>query len=175
MRKETTLNATLKPDGCCYGASLRSKAVLPLEKMRILLAEDSRVNQQVVLGHLCKLGYRAGSVANGLEVPGNVEARPLWPHFDGLPDAGNGWVRSDASHTPTGATPKSFCEWEAADLHHCVEAHAESDREKCLEVGMNDYLTKPMRPGGLQSALGTRKTGGSDRPPRTQALDALGK
>jgi CheY-like chemotaxis protein len=76
MHKQTNENATHVPDAATL-AALRSKAGLPFENVRILLAEDNLVNQQVALGYLRKLGYRADSVANGVEV---LEALKLVPY-----------------------------------------------------------------------------------------------
>jgi two-component system, sensor histidine kinase and response regulator len=58
-------------------AVVGSKPRLPLQKMRILIAEDNSINQQVALGHLRSLGYRADAVASGLEV---LEALKLVPY-----------------------------------------------------------------------------------------------
>jgi CheY-like chemotaxis protein len=38
------------------------------------------------------------------------------------------------------------------------------DREKCIECGMSDYLSKPLRPPELRAALERAAVGGSSRP-----------
>jgi PAS domain S-box-containing protein len=118
--------------------------------VRILLAEDNITNQQVALGILKKLGYRADAVANGAEAIRSLETIPYdlvlmdvqMPEMDGLQAACR--IRDPGS----------------AVLQHgipivAMTAHAlAGDRESCLEAGMNDYVTKPVSPRALSEALG---------------------
>ena len=121
-------------------------------KERVLLAEDNRVNQKVALLMLSKLGYKADVAANGHEVLEAV-ARHRYdvilmdvqmPEMDGLEAA------RKLGEDPTGERP-----WIIA-----VTANAMTgDRERCLAAGMDDYLTKPIRPEELEEALERARVG----------------
>ena len=117
--------------------------------VRILLAEDNVTNQEVALGILKKLGLRADAVANGAEAVKSLETLPYdlvlmdvqMPVMDGL------------SATRIIRDPQS-----AVRNHHipviAMTAYAmKGDREKCLEAGMNDYVSKPVEPQALADML----------------------
>ncbi len=117
--------------------------------VRILLAEDNLTNQQVALGILRKLGLRADAVGDGAEAVRALETIPYdlvlmdvqMPEMDGLEATAR--IRDPMS----------------AVLHHHVPivamtAHAmQGDRDRCLEAGMDDYVTKPISPDALAAAL----------------------
>ena len=122
-------------------------------RARLLLAEDSKINQVVAIAMLSKSGYQIDAVDNGREALEAVQARAYdlvlmdvsMPEMDGL-DASRAIraLSGDVRRIPIIA----------------MTAHAmESDREKCLAAGMNDYVTKPVdRPKLLEAVarwLGT--------------------
>jgi PAS domain S-box-containing protein len=124
------------------------------QKLRILLAEDNIVNQEVAQGLLRKLGYRADAVADGTEV---LEAlRRIrydvvlmdcqMPRLDGYETTRR--IRQlEQERTPP-------FDWKAPIHVIAITANAmEGDREKCLTAGMNDYLSKPVRKSELKIAL----------------------
>jgi signal transduction histidine kinase/DNA-binding response OmpR family regulator len=118
-------------------------------KARILLAEDNITNQQVALGILKKLGLRADAVANGEEALKALENLPYdlvlmdvqMPVMNGL----------DAT--------RKIRDPEAFIFNHSIPVIAmtanamQGDREKCLEAGMNDYVSKPVSPQTLAAVL----------------------
>ena len=118
-----------------------------LHPLRILLAEDNVVNQKVALRLLEKMGYRAHVAATGYEVLEALQHR----HYDvilmdvQMPDM-------DGIET----TRRIRQEWTADNAPHIIAmtAHAmESDRQWCLDAGMDDYVGKPVRVEELAAKL----------------------
>ncbi|MBD1813360.1 response regulator [Microcoleus vaginatus DQ-U2] len=116
-------------------------------QIRILLAEDNVVNQKVATHLLDRIGYRADIAANGLEVLEALKRQSYdvvlmdvqMPNMDGLE-----------------ATRRICQEWPANKKPRIIAMTAnamQGDREKCLEAGMDDYITKPVRREELALAL----------------------
>jgi CheY-like chemotaxis protein len=135
-------------------APLPSEVPLPLEKMRILLADDNATNRKVGLGQLHMLGYAAQAVANGLEAVRALEQGSYdiilmdcqMPELDGY----------EATQTirRREQTLDEGCPWKVPVHIIAMTAHAmQGEREKCLAAGMDDYLTKPVRPFDLKAVL----------------------
>jgi CheY-like chemotaxis protein len=115
--------------------------------LRILLAEDNPVNQKLALRLLAQLGYRADVAGNGLEAVAALERQQYdlvlmdvqMPEMDGLEAA-----RAICQRWPRSARPRLIA----------VTANAmQGDRELCLEAGMDDYISKPIRVNELVAAL----------------------
>jgi CheY-like chemotaxis protein len=115
---------------------------------RLLIAEDNEINQKVVRLQLRKLGCESVAVNNGreaLRVLGQDTAFDLvlmdcqMPELDGY----------DATRLIR-ALPGEVAQIPIV----AMTAHAMTgDREKCLEAGMDDYLSKPVRESDLVAAL----------------------
>jgi signal transduction histidine kinase/HPt (histidine-containing phosphotransfer) domain-containing protein/BarA-like signal transduction histidine kinase len=126
--------------------------------LRLLLADDNPINQKVGLSVLNKLGYRAEIANNGLEVLHALEQKPYdilfldvqMPEMDGLEAA-----RRICQRWPAEKRPRIIAMTGNALM---------GDREKCLQAGMDDYISKPVRIGELQAAL---EKWGAGRPKKT--------
>jgi len=125
--------------------------------LRILLAEDNAVNQKFGLRLLERMGYRADVAANGVEAVQAVARQPYdivlmdvqMPDMDGLE-----------------ATRQICAGWSFADRPRIIAMTAnamQGDREACLAVGMDDYISKPVQISDLQAAL---ERWGADISPR---------
>ncbi|MEL7059976.1 MAG: ATP-binding protein [Acidobacteriota bacterium] len=118
----------------------------PASAYRLLLAEDNPINQIVALGQLEALGYRVDAVGDGIEVLKMTAERTYdlvlmdcqMPELDGYETTRRLRERPEARDLPVIA----------------VTAHAmKGDREKCLEAGMSDYISKPFRQEDLGQIL----------------------
>jgi len=115
--------------------------------LRILIAEDNMVNQKLAVQLLTRMGYRPDVAGNGLEAIQALERQPYdvilmdvqMPELDGLE-----------------ATRRICQRWPRADRPCIIAITADAmqgDREKCLNAGMDDYVTKPVQVAALVVAL----------------------
>jgi two-component system, sensor histidine kinase and response regulator len=145
--RETVLRALGK-------AAPRNENSIPVEGnldergLRVLVVEDNPVNRKLVLALLKRWNYRAFTAENGVDALEQIKRNPVdvvlmdiqMPEMDGFETTAA--IRREeltgGSHLPIiGLT-----------------AHAmEGDRERCLNAGMDEYLSKPIRPEALKAML----------------------
>jgi PAS domain S-box-containing protein len=117
--------------------------------LRILVAEDNQVNQHLALQLLARMGYRADVAGNGLEAIQALRRQTYdlvfmdvhMPEMDGLT-----------------ATRHICQEWSPATRPRIIAMTAnamQGDRENCLNAGMDDYISKPIRVEELVQSLKT--------------------
>ncbi|MFS8824572.1 response regulator [Synechococcus sp. R6-6] len=120
----------------------------PQQSLRILLAEDNPVNQKVALRQLESLGYKADVVANGQEV------------LDLLQKVSYDLILMDCQMPVMDGyeATRRLRQQERRSGHRTVviaiTANAmQEDRERCLQAGMDDYLSKPVLKEDLERVL----------------------
>ncbi|HSF43171.1 MAG TPA: response regulator, partial [Thermoanaerobaculia bacterium] len=114
---------------------------------RILTAEDNPINQLVITEHLKALGHEVTAVSNGLEALEALKAGTFdlvlmdcqMPHLDGY----EATLRIRQLGGGAGRIPI------IALTAHVIR----EELDKCLAVGMNDYITKPFRGEVLEQKL----------------------
>ena len=118
-------------------------------RARVLLVEDNITNQMVALGVMKKIGIRADVSGSGYEALAALQNIPYdlvlmdvqMPEMDGL------------------ETTRQIRAQHSAVLNHhipiiAMTAHASTkDRDRCLQAGMSDYITKPFKPQALFDVL----------------------
>jgi PAS domain S-box-containing protein len=113
----------------------------------ILVAEDNPVNQRVAVLMLQRLGYKADVVSNGREAIRAALQHPYdlilmdvqMPEVDGLHAA-----EEICAKLPPERRPRIVAMTANASV---------GDRDRCLQVGMSDFLTKPVRAEDLRRAI----------------------
>jgi CheY-like chemotaxis protein len=128
-----------------------SRDPIPITRLRLLLVEDGLVNQRVAVGLLEQRGHAVTVANNGLEAlerlaeagEGAFDVVLMdvqMPEMDGFEATAaiREGERNSATHIPIIA----------------MTAHAmKGDRERCLATGMDDYVSKPLRPAVLYEAV----------------------
>ena len=129
----------------------------PVERARILLAEDNIVNQRVAVGLLTSRGHTVDVVANGLEALA-ATTRSLRCRADGRADARDGRDRGDRRYSRARGVDRTHLRIVAMTAHAMT-----GDRERYLAAGMDGYLSKPIDSQALFAAVELHKpTAGSD-------------
>ncbi|RYF96022.1 MAG: response regulator [Chitinophagaceae bacterium] len=111
----------------------------------ILIAEDNLINQQVILHILGRMGYNAEVVENGLQALEVLHHKPFdivlmdmqMPEMDGL-------EATKAIRGSLGPQPVIIA---------LTANTMQGDEEECLKAGMNDYISKPVKPEDIQQKL----------------------
>lgn len=136
--------------------------------LKILLAEDSRVNQLVAIGYLKKFGYVTDVAGNGLEV---IEALKRKNYDIILMDCH--MPEMDGFET----TREIYKRWpdRRPKIIAATASTMEEDRRMCEKVGMDDMLPKPITLSGLVGILRKYAIGGVDQDEngRDEPLDGL--
>jgi PAS domain S-box-containing protein len=118
-------------------------------QLRLLVVEDNKVNQEVALGILEKLGYRADVVADGRSALCALAEKDydLVLMDCQLPEM-DGYEATRRIRQPDTAVRNHDIPIIATTAHALA-----GDREKCLDAGMNGYVSKPLRHEALEQAI----------------------
>jgi CheY-like chemotaxis protein len=134
------------PRSAASGQRAEDRPLGDRHPLRILLAEDNPVNRKLALRLLAQLAYHAAVATDGLEAIAAIEQDEFdlvlmdvqMPEIDGLE-----------------ATRRIRSRWPDRDIRIvAMTANAMAgDREACLAAGMDDYISKPIRPPELVAVL----------------------
>lgn len=135
QRETKTADKSKKPLAC---------NIKPVTNVKVLIVEDMGVNRMVLRSQLKQLGYRSESANNGQEALDKLAASNYdivfmdcqMPVLDGY-QATQAIREKDSKTVIVGLTASAM----------------EGDREKCLEAGMSDYLSKPVSMESLHDTL----------------------
>ena len=122
---------------------------------KVLLVEDNEINQKVAIAILSKMNLKPDIAQNGAEAVGILESQTYdlilmdiqMPLMDGI------------------EATKIIRDKNSKVINHDVPiiamtAHAlKGDREKCIAAGMDDYVSKPVKPGDLSEAISGQLSG----------------
>jgi len=124
---------------CSEKVSIAIDSDMALEHpLKILMAEDNRINQLVTKKTLEKLGYRIDVASNGIEALQMLRSQNydivlmdcLMPEMDGL--------------EATGKIKENPIEYNDPKVVALTASALKEDRDKCINAGMDDFLSKPI-------------------------------
>lgn len=129
--------------------SYKIESLKNIDNYRVLLVEDNEVNQKVALGLLKKFNVNADSAYNGREALKALESNKYdlvfmdvqMPEMDGY-EATKAIRSSDFSNLNR-----------SVPIIAMTALAMSEDKNKCLKIGMNDYISKPITPSVLSDTL----------------------
>jgi CheY-like chemotaxis protein/nitrogen-specific signal transduction histidine kinase len=130
---------------------------------RILLCDDNTINQKVALRLLQQMGYKPEIAANGHEALAALDTRPYdivfmdvqMPEMDGF--------EATRVIRERQRDPSQFPNYHSRIIIVAMTANAmPGDRDRCLKAGMDDYLSKPVRPEDVRKVV--ERCAGSTEP-----------
>jgi CheY-like chemotaxis protein/HPt (histidine-containing phosphotransfer) domain-containing protein len=116
---------------------------------RVLVAEDNATNQLVALGILKKFGVRADAVGDGAEAVRALETIPYDLVFMDMRMP----VMDGVEATRRIRDPRSAVLNRDIPIVAMTANVQQEDRNRCLEAGMNGFVTKPISPEAVRAAL----------------------
>lgn len=157
VRKARLLNSLVDtiagiPDGQkLIKKNLINREIRPASKLRILLAEDSQINQKVAVNQLHSLGFKVDVVANGQEALDLLASVPYdiilmdcqMPILDGY----------DTSRQIRDREAAANYKFSKVVIIAMTANAMREDRDRCLDSGMDDFLSKPVRKEDLAKKL----------------------
>src|SRR5690349_11167327 len=129
------------------GAKLEASQKVEPGSLRVLIADDNALNQNLLKRLVTKLGHTVDVVSNGREAVAAVAQQPydallmdvLMPEMDGLAAA-----EAICRRWPRGNRPR---------LIALTAMAGPGDQERCLRAGFDDYMSKPIRNEDLSESL----------------------
>ncbi len=137
-----------------YGDRLQPQPLAQPTQLKILLVEDSKLNQMVAMKLLQKFGHDVTTANNGLEaiialredIYDVVLMDLEMPELDGLSatqEIRDGWPLN----------PEQFPNQPSPWIFALTAYATPEDQRRCRQAGMNGYLTKPIRLGDMEQTL----------------------
>jgi CheY-like chemotaxis protein len=142
-----TLHDVMVQVGAHIAAPAKADAEVAPGALRILIADDNALNQNLLKRLVVKLGHSVDVVSNGREAVAAVAQQPydallmdvLMPEMDGLTAA-----EAICRRWPRGNRPR---------LIALTALAGPGDQERCLRAGFDDYMSKPVHLEDLQEAF----------------------
>jgi len=126
------------PPAALPGALAEASGADAFEPRRVLLVEDNVVNQRLALRLLEKMGHSVHVAANGLEA---LAALPSGDYHLVLMDC---QMPEMDGFEATRRIRSSGADWADITIVAMTANAMNGDRERCLQSGMDDYMTKPI-------------------------------
>ena len=166
MERNAPVHRNAIPSPRPTGAQPEAYGTPSIQILRILIAEDNLVNQEVCRGMFAKFEYQTTIVSDGGQALKEIERSPYdiifmdcqMPGMDG--------------YEATRQIRRSKCAGARAIIIAMTADVLQGSREKCIQAGMDDYIGKPFKQAELREVL-TKWTGVLRGEPETSGNDRV--